>query len=219
MQVMGFSTPYLKKHISVGHYTKSMKAAPNSVKTALERLVVFVLLLTFAPMAVNARDFNIDNAKATFNRTSLSVNAKFDLQLSDAVSEALHNGVNIQLLTTLDLYTQRAYIWDKRIARWAFTQKIKYHSLTNRYVLTSPQQTESRSYSSLNGLFDDIENFNFQSDILSDTLPVSKLGYKLKLRIVLDSTALPAPLRVLTYISPAWKLQSNIHEWFIAGDS
>lgn len=189
------------------------------LRSTTGRLILCLILLYSAPMAANARDFTIESAHATFDQTSLSVDARFKLQLSEAVSEALHNGVNIQLLTTLDLFTQRAYIWDPRIAQWAFTQQISYHSLTNRYVLTSPQQKESRSYSSLNDLFSDIEDFNFQSDILGDTLPESKHGYKLQLRIVLDNTVLPAPLRVLTYISPAWKLRSNIHEWFIAGDS
>ena len=178
---------------------------------------MYLLLWALAPAVANAKDFNIVQANASFDQTSLSVEASFDLQLSEAVSEALYNGVSIQLLTTLDLFTRRAYIWDQRIAQWVFTQQISYHSLTNRFVLTSPQQKESRSYASLNDLFSDIKEFSFESDILGDTLPASKHGYKLQLRILLDNTILPAPLRVMTYILPAWKLRSDVHEWFIAG--
>lgn len=184
----------------------------------LKPLAVCALLLILAPTAVNARGFAIESADASFNQSALSVSAEFNLKLNDAVSEALHNGVSIQLLTTLDLFTQRRYIWDARIARWSFTQQISYHSLTNRYILTSPQQKESRSYSSLGDLLNAIENFSFQSDISSDTLPESKRGYKLQLRIMLDNTALPAPLRVMTYILPAWKLHSDVHEWFVASE-
>jgi hypothetical protein len=171
------------------------------------------------PVAYAANEFSIEKASASFSQSSLSVDAKFNLQLSSAVNEALHNGVSLQILTLLDLYTQRAYIWDQRIARWTFTQQIKYHSLTNRYLLSSPQLKGSRAYSSRSGLFDDIENFSFQSEILSETMPASRHGYKLQLRIILDDAFLPAPLRVMTYISPAWKLRSDIHEWTIAGDS
>ncbi len=191
----------------------------KSLRPLLKQITVCVLLLSFAPVTANARDFVIETAQATFSQSALSVTARFDLQISDAVSEALHNGVSIQLLTTLDLFAQRPYIWDPRIAQWAFTQQIRYHALTGRYVLTSPQQKGSRSYSSLSDLLNNIESFSFQSDISSDTLPESKHGYKLQLRIVLDKTVLPAPLRVMTYISPAWRLSSDIHEWFIAGDS
>lgn len=191
----------------------------NSLRPFLQKISVYLLLLSLVPLTANARGFSIETANATFSQSALSVTAKFDLELSDAVSEALHNGVSIQLLTTLDLFTQRPYIWDPRIAQWSFTQQISYHSLTNRYVLTSPQQNEIQSYSSLSDLFNDIEDFSFQSDISSDTLPKSKRGYKLQLRIVLDNTVLPTPLRVMTYVSPAWRLQSDIHEWFIAGDS
>ncbi len=191
----------------------------NSLRPLLKQITVCVLLLSFAPVTANARDFVIETAQASFSQSALSVTAKFDLQISDAVSEALHNGVSIQLLTTLDLFTQRPYIWDPRIARWAFTQQIRYHALTGRYVLTSPQQKGSRSFSSLSDLLNNIESFSFQSDISSDTLPESKYGYKLQLRIVLDKTILPAPLRVMTYISPAWRLSSDTHEWFVPGDS
>lgn len=176
-------------------------------------LGVCFLLFVVTPMVANADGFTIEEAHATFNQTALSVDAQFDLQLSEAVTDALHNGVSLQLITTLDLFTRRPYIWDPRIARWAFTQQIRYHSLTNRYILTSPQQKESRSYSSLDDLFSDIESFSFQSDILGDTLPESKSGYKLQLRIALDNTVLPTPLRIMTYISPAWKLRSDIQEW------
>ena len=195
-----------------------MLATFKSPGHILKKLSACFLLFILSPLAANADRFTIEEAHATFNQTALSVDAKFDLQLSETVSEALHNGVDLQLLTTLDLFTIRPYIWDPRIARWAFTQQIRYHSLTNRYILTSPQQKESRSYASLADLFSDIERFSFQSDILGDTLPESKLGYKLQLRIALDNTVLPAPLRVMTYISPAWKLRSDIQEWSISID-
>jgi hypothetical protein len=190
-----------------------MLAIFNLVRCMSHTLGVCFLLFVVTPMVANADGFTIEEAHATFNQTALSVDAQFDLQLSEAVTDALHNGVSLQLITTLDLFTRRPYIWDPRIARWAFTQQIRYHSLTNRYILTSPQQKESRSYSSLDDLFSDIESFSFQSDILGDTLPESKSGYKLQLRIALDNTVLPTPLRIMTYISPAWKLRSDIQEW------
>ena len=190
-----------------------MLAIFNLVRCMSHTLGVCFLLFVVTPMVANADGFTIEEAHATFNQTALSVDAQFDLQLSEAVTDALHNGVSLQLITTLDLFTRRPYIWDPRIARWAFTQQIRYHSLTNRYILTSPQQKESRSYSSLDDLFSDIESFSFQSDILGDTLPESKNGYKLQLRIALDNTVLPTPLRIMTYILPAWKLRSDIQEW------
>lgn len=177
------------------------------------------LAVLFLAQAAHAQEFAIRNAEASFNQTALSVNATFSLKLSEAVDEALHNGVNIQLKTTLDLFTRRPFAWDKHIAQWAFTQQIRYHALTNRYVLTSPQYKEIRSFSSLKDLFSEIEDFSFQSDIMGETLPESKHGYKLQLRIALDHTNLPAPLRVMTYISSAWKLQSEIHEWTIPENS
>lgn len=176
--------------------------------------MIFTLVFSTPSMAAG---FTIENASATFNQNALSVNAKFDLNISDAVDEALHNGVSISLITTLDLYTKRRYIWDERIAQWIFSHHISYHSLTRRYILSSPQSAESSSFSSLEDLLNQIETFSFQSDILADTLPESKSGYTLQLRILLDKSALPTPLRVMTLISPAWRLKSKVHEWSVEG--
>ena len=126
--------------------------------------MMLALVLLFLASTAQAEGFTIKDAQASFSQNALSVRASFDLQLSEAVDEALHNGVDIQLLTTLDLFTRRAYIWDQRIAQWAFTQQIRYHTLTNRYVLTSPQLTESKSFSTLNDLLDEISDFSFQSE-------------------------------------------------------
>lgn len=178
------------------------------------RLLLILVLLAVAPQG-KADNFTIENAQASFSQNALWVEADFDLQLSEAVDEALHSGVGIQLLTTLDLLTRRAYIWDKRIARWAFTYQISYHTLTDRYVLNSPQLEGSRSFATLSDLLDDISQFSFQSDIIGDTLPASKHGYKLQLRIGLDHSTLPAPLRVMKYVSPAWNLRSDIYEWTV----
>ena len=180
-----------------------------------ERVLFALFLLALLPIDARADGFLIREAQAKFDKTSLSVTANFDLQLKASVEEALHNGVSINLITHLDLYKNRRYVWDERIARWAFVQSISYHSLTNRYVLSSSDSNDLQSFSSLADLFNSIEYFNFQSDILSDTLPASRQGYKLRLEIALDKTTLPAPLRVMSYVLPAWKQKSDVYEWFI----
>ncbi len=181
----------------------------------LNRLWFALLFIVLLPFNVQADKFSIRQAQANFDKTSLSVDATFDLQLKASVEEALHNGVGINLVIHLDLYKNRRYVWDERIARWAFVQSISYHALTNRYVLSSSDSNDLQSFSSLTDLFNSIASFNFQSDILSDTLPSSKQGYKLRLEIALDKTALPAPLRIMSYILPTWRQKSDVYEWFI----
>lgn len=184
---------------------------------ALRHLLAGLLLFFTCTTIIQAGSFAIDKASASFDKTALSVNAKFELELSNTIDEALQNGVAISLITTLDLFARRKYIWDEHIAQWAFTHEISYHSLTRRYILSSPQSSEDFSYSSIDDLLDQIETFTFQSDILGDTMPQSKNGYVLQLRIALDKAALPNPLRMMTYISPAWKAKSKVYEWSVKG--
>lgn len=184
---------------------------------ALRHILASLLLFFTCVTVTQAAAFAIEKANASFDQTALSVNAKFNLSLSSAIDEALQNGVSITLMTTLDLFDRRKYIWDEHIAQWAFTQEISYHSLTGRYILSSPQSNENFSYSSLDDLLDQIETFTFQSDILGDTMPQSENGYVLQLRIFLDKASLPNPLRMMTYISPAWKAKSKVYEWSVKG--
>ncbi len=184
---------------------------PNLMQSfGLACLLVFVL-----SQAAWSQKFSINQAKALFDQTTLEVNADLDLQLSKPVEEALHNGVSIRLTSQLDLYKSRPYWRDERLAQWSFNYDISYHSLTDRYVLSRPPLKESQSYSTLTALLRDVENFYFQSDILGDTLPSSQHGYKLQLRILLNKSALPAPLRVITYVKSGWRLKSAVHEWLI----
>ena len=185
--------------------------------SVLRHTLASVLLFILSNNIALAGSFAIEKATANFDQTALSVNARFDLSLSDTIDEALQNGVTINLMTTLDLFARRKYIWDEHIAQWAFTHEISYHSLTRRYILSSPQTSEDYSYSSLNDLLEQIETFSFQSDILGDTMPQSETGYVLQLRIALDKAALPTPLRIMTYISPSWKAKSKVYEWTVKG--
>lgn len=184
---------------------------------ALRHLLASLLLIFSCATIAQAGGFAIEKASASFDQTALSVSARFDLNLSNAIDEALQNGVSINLMTTLNLFAKRKYIWDEHIAQWAFTHQISYHSLTRRYILSSPQSNEDFSYSSLDDLLEQIETFSFQSDILGDTMPQSESGYVLQLRIALDKAALPNPLRIMTYISPAWKAKSKVYEWSVKG--
>ena len=181
------------------------------------RLMSIFILTVVLSMQAWSKEFTITRASATFDETALLVDAIFDLQQSDAIDEALQNGIHIRLTATLDLFKQKRFRWDKRIARWRFNYDIQYHSLTNSYSLEDAQKDESQSYSSLLELFNDIETFHFESDIDTQSLPASKRGYKLQLGMALDRNSLPAPLRVMTYILPKWRMKSDVHEWLIDG--
>lgn len=187
----------------------------QTIRYSCGKLLFTMLLLLFLPAKAQAEGFIIHQAQAQFDKTSLSVSAKFDLQLKESAEEALHNGVNIGLIIHLNLFINRPYVWDKRIAQWSFYQEISYHSLTHRYILRSSESIESQSFPSLPDLFNKLASFDFQSDIMGETLPASKHGYKLQLQVMLDKAALPTPLRVMAYVLPAWRQKSAAHEWII----
>lgn len=175
-------------------------------------LAAVLALLLSAP--ARAADFSILSAKAWFDHSQLLVDAQLDLELSDEVEEAVNKGIPITIVIDLRLYRVRhALIWDAEIASWEFPYQLQYHALTRQYLVKYPHSERVESYSTINEALQAMADFRFESEVIGATLPKSKRGYKLAMRVALDLDALPAPLRVMATISPSWRLKSPWYEW------
>ena len=177
----------------------------------LTGLLAFITLVV--SFSSNAKAFKINDVQAEFTAKLLSVDARFALSLNDVVIDAIHNGIPVTLSTSIKLFRPRRFYFDKQLAEWQFNYILRYHSLTSTYLLDSPFSSEAQSYSKLESALQDIGAFQFESEIIEETLPESEKGYSLSLRIILNIDALPAPLRVVAFASPSWRLKSETYEW------
>ena len=171
------------------------------------------MLLASASQLALARSFEIKQVDASFNGQHLSVDSQFSLSLNDVVIDAIHNGIPVTLSTTIELFRPRKFWLDKQLANWQFDYTLRYHSLTSTYLLDSPFLSAAKSYSKLEDALQEIAKFHFDSEIIEQTLPASTEGYYLQLQISLNIDALPAPLRVVAFASPPWRLKSEPYEW------
>ncbi len=174
----------------------------------------FSLILLLVTSASCAKEFKITEVNARFTSQSLNVDALFELSLNEVVIDAIHNGIPVTLSTTIELYRPRRFYLDKRLAEWRFDYTLRYHSLTATYILESPFVTQDPSFSKLQSALQEISRFSFNTEIVEETLPESTRGYYLNLNIGLDIDALPTPLQVVAFASPAWRLKSETYQWF-----
>lgn len=181
-------------------------------RLSLLRYLCFGALLLFGALA-QAREFTIHDVQTHFDGNTISVDARIDLSLNEKVLDALHNGIPITVSTVIDMARIRRYIPDQDIADWQFDYHLSYHSLSDSYLLDTPFTDGVRVFHNLQNALALIGDFHFHSDVITETLPSSKRGYALSLRSFLNIDALPAPLRVIAVVHPAWRLNSKPYRW------
>ena len=184
---------------------KLMKAITLSLSLALAALCLLV------SNAAHAGDIIIDDASVLDKNGSSVVSSKMEFLFSEAAIEALESGVALQIEFNLKIKRTRRYLWDKRISTLSKRLKIERHALTERYIVTDSLDQQRRIFESINSAFNGL---NEMSDIPVSSLSELQDGeYTIALRARLDIEALPAPMRPIAYISPAWRMSSEWFEW------
>lgn len=140
------------------------------------------------------------------------VNARLTYALGDDATEALRSGIPLVLVLEINLLRARPYLWSTVVARRSERFSIERHALSERYVVTDMARGERRTFERLGDALAAIGAV--------DGLPIIDRAqldpaahYTVRIRSFLDLDTLPAPLRPLAYIMPAWHLRSGWHEW------
>ena len=164
--------------------------------------------------SAHAASFEILNGKAEFDANSLNVTARYEISLNDVVADALHHGINVEIISRVKLYRARRWMIDKKLATWQRGYQLGFHSLSGRYQLRNLQTGEEQTFANLEQLLNDIEDFQFHTELIAETLPGSNRGYRVDLQVRLDHASLPTPLRVIALATPEWRLKSDQISWY-----
>lgn len=183
--------------------------------TFYKRYTLGLLFLVVMVVLVKADGFNIREYRAKIQNNVITLDARLDFQLSETIIEALHNGIDLELLTSVALYRPRAWRKDKRLVQWQQMQILKYHSLTDRYLLDVPGSGAPRSFATLNLLFADLSAYHFQRNLSTSLFEQGQKTARVKLKIAVNRAALPAPLRVLSYVLPQWRNSYDESDWLV----
>jgi len=145
--------------------------------------------LSLLLLAAAAQAGEVALAQATLERHTL--NARFEVSLSDTVSNALDRGIDL----SFSFQVRGAQPRENPQSR------LSYQPLIRRYVLQRGSSTQAFALkgSALRALgrFDDV--------VLASDPPAAALTLRLKL----DRSELPAPLRLPAYLSSDWRLDSG----------
>ncbi|MCV6637371.1 DUF4390 domain-containing protein [Candidatus Albibeggiatoa sp. nov. NOAA] len=160
--------------------------------------------------SVTYAEFTIQHAETRLEDGVYLLDASLDYGLTDAVVEALQNGVTLTLLLSIDIKRERWYLWDESVTELKQQYQLKYFALSKKYVLNLTNTGIQEIHTSLDSV---LMSLNYLEDfpLLDAALVSSDSDYIVYLKIQLDIEALPAPLRPVAYFSSDWRLASD---WF-----
>ncbi len=178
----------------------------------LSFLFVLTLLtvLGFMPAASRA-DFTIQYAQTRLVDTLYVLDANLDYQLSDSALEALKSGVTLTFVLSIEVKRERWYFLNQRLLELKQRYQLRYHALSNKYVLTYTNTGIQENFSSVSAALATMGRLT-DFPLIDSYLVKQTETYWVALQTQLDIEALPAPLRPVAYFSSQWHLASD---WYL----
>lgn len=174
-------------------------------------LTAIVLCLCFEPVY---GEFVVEDVQADLVQQELHVSTKINLSLSEQAELAVENGVPLVVLTEFALIKD-GILWDQTLLIYKNGQQLRYHSLSDRYVVQDLDVEGIDTYGSVTEALQSMGALRSLVLRLPESVELNTTGYTLSVRSRLDINKLPAALRPLAFFSPSWQLTSDWTSWQI----
>lgn len=182
--------------------------------SALMARLGWALLAASLAGAVCAGDagFEVLSVQTHLTEGVYRLDAEVQLDFSRSARRALESGVPIPILYRFRILRPREYLWDEQVAELKQRYRIEFHALSQRYVVVNVNAGTGQAFSTLAEALRSIETLRAFPLIDADLLPAGP-RYVGTLEVLLDSEALPVPLRLQTWVNDAWQLDSRPYRW------
>lgn len=142
------------------------------------------------------------------------LDARVAFDFTPEAIEALESGVPLVVELQIEVYEPRDMLWDSSVATLYQRHRIEYRALADRYLLTNLSTGELGNHTSLASALTALGRLR-DFPMLDRRLLRVGVRYGARLRASLDVEALPLPLRPVAYLSSAWDLTSEWHDWLL----
>lgn len=193
--------------------TRCSKSAPPD--HARRRLLAAALLAAagVAPRAHAAEPLlAVRSADVSLAADGWYLDAAFQLVLGDVLEDALTKGVALNFVTEFALEIERWYLWDKTVVEFEQRYRLTYNALTRQYRVAAGALTQNVDTLAEALLL--LGQVRSRFIAARDDLETGR-AYAAKLRMRLDTAALPKPFQLNALASKGWNLASDWHRWTV----
>lgn len=156
--------------------------------------------------------FTVLKAESRLVDGVVRLNSRFELRFSEQLVEALQNGVTLNLLVDIDISKQRNYLWSKQVTALQQRYQISFQPLTNTYVLINLNSELEFHFPTLESVLAVVATLH-DFPLLDFSLLEPEANYRGQIRIAVDRDSFPVPLRLMSYVSGDWYLESDWFSW------
>lgn len=211
-RVAGFSVRVVRKHALAG--APPLSAGPAPGRAPKGGMLALLMLWPLGGLSAEQAEVRILHVESHVQSEAVFTEADFRVQLSDAQRQALNSGVPLTFLLEAELWHARRWWWDRQVDRLSKRYRLQYHALSRSYRLLDLQREVGPSFRHLDSALaalGRVEGLVFRPDP-GDMDDKPLWG---RLRVRLDVSALPLPLRLQGHASDDWTLSSDWYEWSI----
>lgn len=174
--------------------------------------VVCLSLFLATTSAAKSNAFEINYLNIVQLGDELRLDAEIDYQLNSEVKEALINGIPMFFQVEVQIKRLRKWSWGKTITDITQTHVLKYHALSKQYIWENLDTGANDTFPDLDSAL--THQGTITAMYIAETANLSQAGkYVVQLRSSLLTSKLPLPLRVKSYFSSKWQLNSRWYEW------
>ena len=197
----------------------AMRSLADMLRRPVRFWPLMVVLLASAgsgvaqePTIEDGGRFEVRSAYLEPGEGVLRLTAVLDLALARSAAQALRNGVPVTLQAELVVNRKRHYLADQGVGRLVQRWQVRYHALSEHYIVTnlnSGQQTSYPSLGSALGALAEVHGLPIIDEALIDT----KQRYEASMRLSATiEGGLPEALRVLMFWAD-WNRTSDWYTW------
>src|SRR6056297_1031239 len=140
------------------------------------------------------------------------LDADIDYRLNDTALEALENGLELDIELVIQLNERRRLLWDPEFAELKQRYGLRYHALTERYILRNRNSGEQVSFGALQPALEALGTVR-RLPVIDDALLSEEERYDVGLRAIIDIKKLGGALVVFRLFWNDWRITSDWARW------
>lgn len=174
--------------------------------------ILFLCLIGDAIAKNNSIEINYLNI-ATLE-DELRLDAEINYQVNERIKEALNNGITMIFQVEVQVKLLRKWRLSKTVSNVTQTYSLKYHALSKQYIWENLETGANDTFPDLNSAL--IHQGRIAAMYIAETTNLKQEGnYIVQIRSRLLTNKLPLPLRMKSYFSSSWRMNSGWYEWLL----
>ena len=193
----------------------AIPAAPRASNSRL--LLALLALLLCGLMAVVRADtldgvLQVRSATADVDKGVFQLNAHIDYPQSEALSNALRDGVPLIFDVNVRIEHERRLWVNNTIVELTLHRELIYHTVSDRYIVSGPQSGDQQTFASLDAALEYLGSVENWPVLVQSQLDPDE-HYSISVRAGIRRGHLSASLRALLFWTDDWNRVSDWYTW------